>query len=158
MTFTRIAALALLTAVSATALTGCSIGDTLNNERVTEFSTSAELVDTWSKSAPWLPTDATDIITRETPDAEPAVLLATSATALDPDLCVEIERQSGPVFSVDGAPKAYVDTVFACGDWAVIPTDDGWYGWTPNHPDEKAASARLTGCARAPPRPANSER
>jgi len=26
--------------------------------------------------------------------------------------------------------------VFACGSWAMIPTDDGWYGWTPSAPGE----------------------
>lgn len=133
--------LAALSALAVTALTGCTpILDTLQNEATRSYPSSAELVDQWSKAAAWLPDDATQISIRETPDADPAVLLASSATALDPGLCVEVERQSAPVFSVDGAPEPFVDRVFACGDWAVIPTDVGWYGWTPNHPDEKAAS------------------
>ena len=30
--------------------------------------------------------------------------------------------------------------VFAGGTWSVVPTDAGWFGWTPNHPDEAAQS------------------
>lgn len=39
------------------------------------------------------------------------------------------------------APDAYdADTVFACGDWSVIPTGDGWYGWTPNSAEERSTA------------------
>ena len=128
-------------AIALTALTGCApILDTLQNESTSSYSSTSEIVEGWAKKAPWLPDDATAIRVRETPDAEPAVLLATSETDLDPAVCVEVERQSAPVFGVDGAPDPFVDRVFACGDWAVMKTDDGWYGWTPNHPEEKAAS------------------
>lgn len=27
-----------------------------------------------------------------------------------------------------------------CGDWTVISTEDGRFGWTPNDPDERAVS------------------
>lgn len=136
--------LAALSALAVTALTGCApILDTLRNEAASTYPSSAEVVERWEKSAPWLPDDATEIRIRETPDADPAVLLASSETPLDPTLCVEVERQSAPVFSVEGSPDPFVDRVFACGDWAVMPTDNGWYGWTPNHPDEKDASGRL---------------
>ncbi len=143
MTFSRIVPLSLVALAAAAALTGCSLVDTLNNEKVSEFSSAAELSRDWEKSAPWVPSDATGILIRETPDAAPAVLLATSSADLDPALCVETERQSGPVFSVDGAPSPYTDRAFACGDWTVIPTGDGWYGWTPNHPDEQAQAERI---------------
>jgi len=126
------------------ALTGCApILDTLQNEATSSYPSTTAVEEEWGKNAPWLPDDATEISIRETPDADPAVLLASSVEPLDPALCVEVERQSAPVFSVAGSPDPYVDRVFACGDWAVMPTDDGWYGWTPNHPDEKAASGRL---------------
>lgn len=143
MTISRPLPLTLVTLVSTAALTGCSLGDTLNNERVSEFSSTTALADDWEKSAPWLPSDATGIRIRETPDAAPAVLLATSSTDLDPGTCVETERLSSPVFSVDDSPSPYTDLAFSCGDWTVIPTDDGWFGWTPNHPDERAASADI---------------
>ncbi|MBX9472046.1 hypothetical protein [Microcella sp.] len=143
MTISRFVPLTLVALVSAAALTGCSIGDALNNERVSEFSTTTELSQNWERTAPWLPNDATGIRIRETPDAAPAVLLATSSADLDPSVCVETERLSGPVFSVDGAPNPYTDSAYACGDWTVIPSADGWYGWTPNHPDEQAEAERI---------------
>ncbi|WP_210098914.1 hypothetical protein [Microbacterium phyllosphaerae] len=32
-------------------------------------------------------------------------------------------------------------TVFACGDWSVVASDDGWFGWTPNSEEERNAAA-----------------
>lgn len=123
-------------------LAGCSsLTETMRNEASHEFATQAELADGWDRSAPWVPNDAVDISTHESSSGDPASLIAVSGTRLDPTQCVEVERQSSPSFTLDDAPNVYkADTVFACGDWAVVPTGDGWYGWTPNHPDEKAAS------------------
>jgi hypothetical protein len=138
----RIVSLAILATISIAALTGCaSIQGALQKESAVEFDTAADVADEWDNSAPWLPEDATDIRIHQASEGDPAVLLSISDTELDPSLCVEVERQSAATFAVDGAPDSYAaDTVFACGDWAVIPSDNGWYGWTPNHPDEKAAS------------------
>lgn len=147
MTFTPRTRIAAATASLAALLflvplTGCSaVSGIMQREAAHEFATRAELVDGWDKTAPWLPADATAIATRESTTGDPAVLSAVGASALDPAQCAEVDRQSAPVFSLDGAPDVYkTDRVFACGDWAVIVTDDGWYGWTPNHPDEKAQS------------------
>jgi hypothetical protein len=135
----------LTAAVSVVALTGCAgIGDALQNESSVRFDTTAEVTAQWDKTAPWLPEDATGIRIRESVQGDPAVLLSTSAAELDPALCVETERKSAATFSEEWSPDSYVDTVFACGDWAVIPTGTGWYGWTPNHPDEKAASLQTS--------------
>lgn len=132
--------MALIAAVSVVALTGCAgIKDALQNESSVDFGTTAELTAQWGKSAPWLPEDATGIRIHQSVKGDPAILLSTSASELDPSLCVETVRKSAATFSEEWSPDSYVDTVFACGDWAVIPTDTGWYGWTPNHPDEKAA-------------------
>lgn len=143
MTRSRTASLALLSlgaAGSLAILTGCAFGDTINIETESRFDSTGELSANWDRSAPWLPGDATDILIREVRTADSAVLLAASATELDPALCVETDRLSAPMFTVDGAPDPYTDRAFACGAWTVIPTDDGWYGWTPSHPDEQAAS------------------
>lgn len=137
--------LALIAAVSVVALTGCaSIKDALQSESSVEFDTTADVAAQWDKTATWLPEDATDIRIRQSVKGDPAVLLSTSATELDPSLCAETERKSAATFSEEWSPDSYVDTVFACGDWAVIPTETGWYGWTPNHPDEKAASLHVS--------------
>lgn len=134
-------ALAATTAV-ALSLTGCtSIQQMLQHESTGTFADTETLVADWDKTAPWLPADATDISVHESTDGDPASLVATSDAALDLSQCAEVDRQSAPTFAIDGTPNIYkIDTVYACGDWAVVPTDDGWYGWTPNDPDEKAAS------------------
>jgi hypothetical protein len=141
----RSMSLVILGAMSALALAGCAaIGDTLQNESSIEFDTAAEVADEWEDTAPWLPDDATRIQIHQSVGGGPAILLSTSEGELDPSLCVETERKSAATFTQDWSPESYVDTVFACGDWAVIPTETGWYGWTPNHPDERAASLRVS--------------
>lgn len=121
-------------------LTGCTqIVDAMRGEATLEFASPKELGDEWAKDAPWVPADATDIMTRETTDDDAASLIAVSGTALDPAQCVEVDRQSAPMLALPGTPDIYtIDRVFACGDWTVAAVDHGWYGWTPNHPDEKA--------------------
>lgn len=123
-------------------LTGCSgIGDALRQETSHEFATKDQMVEQWAKEAPWLPSDATSILTREATEGDPASLTAVSGTELDPAQCVEVERASAPTFALENTPDVYkIDRVFACGSWAVVATDDGWYGWTPNDPDEQAQS------------------
>ena len=141
-TRTRGAAALALAVIASVSLTGCvSIPQLLQNESSSTFPDAATVAADWDKSAPWLPADATDISVYESTNGDPASLRATSGASLDPAQCVEVDRQSAPTFVLDDTPDVYkIDTVFACGDWAVVPTDDGWYGWTPNHPDEKAAS------------------
>ena len=125
-----------------TALAGCSaVGDALQREASHQFATRDALVDGWEKKASWLPADAESIVTRESTMGAPATLTAVSTSDLDPDQCAEVERRSAPTIVMANTPDVYkIDRVLACGDWAVVETEDGWYGWTPNHPDEKAAS------------------
>jgi len=124
------------------ALTGCTaISDQLHHEVSHRFDSTADVEGNWGKSAPWLPADATDIRTHESTTGDPAILRATTKEQLDPAKCATVERQSAPTFAESWSSKdVYVETVWVCGDWVVIPTDDGWYGWTPSDPDEKAAS------------------
>jgi hypothetical protein len=130
-----------LVAVALISLSGCAVLDVVRHETGGTFDTTMDLTNHWDKSAPWVPADSSDIQTRESTQGDPAILRAVTTSELDPALCVEVERQSGPSFEQDWSVDPYaVDTVWACGDWAVIPTDDGWYGWTPSHPDEKAQS------------------
>lgn len=131
-----IAALALLTAG---VLSGCSM-ETLQNETSDEFETVADLTTAWELPVAWLPENSVDIRTHSAINGDLAIVRATTDESLDPASCAEVERQSGPVYEEDWSPNAYVETAWACGDWTVIPTDDGWYGWTPNHPDERAAA------------------
>jgi hypothetical protein len=143
MTLSRLAPAVLLALASTALLGGCAIGDTLYIETESEFASTAELAADWQKTASWLPDDAIDIRIREAQKADSAVLLATTSSSLDPAMCVETERLSAPMFELDDAPSPYTDRAFACGAWTVIPTDDGWYGWTPSHPDEQAEAERI---------------
>lgn len=128
-----------------TALAGCSAIDEIAYKQKSEmFDTAAALAES-GVNAPWVPADASGIrVTRTTVSgAGDASVLVDSEADLDPALCTEVDRQSAPVYDVEGAPNALkADTVFACGAWSVMPADGGWYGWAPNHPDEAAQAAR----------------
>ncbi|WP_139305238.1 hypothetical protein [Microbacterium hydrocarbonoxydans] len=128
----------------ALALTGCSAYDSLVHKQATStfedadaFSNDADV------DAEWVPADATDITVRTSTveDAADAVILLTSDAALAEE-CAEVERYSAPSWVLDDAPDPYkAKTVFACGDWSVMDTGSGWYGWTPNSEEERDAAA-----------------
>lgn len=124
------------------ALSGCAeLTDQLRNESSKTFESADELHGNWGKEAPWVPADAADITIRENVNAPAAILGFSSATPLD-DSCVETKRQSGPAFAQDWVPDwTTQDSVFVCDEWAVMPTDDGYFAWTPIDPDEQEATA-----------------
>lgn len=124
-------------------LTGCSAYDSLVHKHATStFDDVKAFGDGTDVDADWVPADATAITVRtSTMDkASDAVILLTSGSALADD-CAEVERLSAPAWVLDDAPDPYTaKTVFACGDWTVMATDDGWYGWTPNSDEERSAA------------------
>jgi hypothetical protein len=89
----------------------------------------------------WVPADATGIrfvaATGGSADASPASVRVVTASAL-PDSCTTIPRRSLDSFGEDWAPSSFPDTVSRCGNWAVMRVDDGWFGWTPLAPAERA--------------------
>lgn len=119
-------------------LTGCSaVENLLYGEETHHYDDVETLAEDWSgaTTVEWMPGDASDITIRQSTDGTVAILGFASGEELD---CPEVERLSGPTFGDDWAPSdVYVDTVFACGSWAMIPTDTGWYGWTPSAPGER---------------------
>ena len=134
---------AVLTAAPlALVLSGCSVVDEFAHKmRSASFDTAAELTTEWEGDAAWLPDDATDIEIRESTINKTAVVLASSGDKLDPALCSLVPRQSAPAYELEGSPSVYdVDEVFACGDWAVMASESGWFGWNPSHPDEARQS------------------
>lgn len=138
---------AILTAagllVLSAGVTGCSVVDQLAHKMTTDHHDRFEaLPEDLSAAAPWIPSDATDItVVSSTVDDATTIRLSANDDELDTALCAEADRQSAPTMSMDDAPDVYaVDHVLACGAWSVIPTDDGWFGWTPNHPDEEKQS------------------
>lgn len=140
---TALAAPALI-AVGLLSLTGCSAYDSLVHKQATStFDDVAAFDDGGEVDAEWIPADATAITVRTSTieDAADAVILLSSDSALADD-CAEVERYSAPAWVLDDAPDPYkAKTVFACGDWSVIASGDGWFGWTPNSEEERNAAA-----------------
>lgn len=142
-TVLRAAALgALLTPVALVA-TGCTslVDELVHKEKDLTFADRAALRDGWRGDAGWVPADATEITGTASTDSAVAAILVQSREELDPALCAQTSRRSAPVFALEGAPDVFeMDTVYACGEWAVVATDGGWLGWTPSNPAEEAAS------------------
>lgn len=140
---TALAAPALI-AVGLLSLTGCSAYDSLVHKQVTStFEDVAAFDDGSEVDADWIPADATAITVRTSTieDAADAVILLSSDSDLSAD-CPEVERYSAPSWVLDDAPDPYTaKTVFACGDWSVMASDAGWFGWTPNSEEERNAAA-----------------
>lgn len=123
--------------------TGCSslIDELVYKEKHLSFTDAAALADGWDRTPAWIPGDAKDIAGSASTQAADAALLLRSDEELDPALCTVVPRQSAPVYALSDAPNVYeMDEVYACGEWSVVATKDGWLGWTPNHPDEAAQS------------------
>jgi hypothetical protein len=120
-------------------LAGCTAADDLLHGSIT---TTADGRDDISGGAPaWVPEDASDIRVVSGSRGDATSMLLTSSADLDPAVCVEVPRLSAPTMQVEGAPDVYdkkVTTVFSCGDWSVLASPDGWYGWTPATEDDAA--------------------
>ena len=139
----KLAPLAIL-AVAALSLTGCSaVTDLLYKESESTFFDATELRSDWGKAdtVDWLPDDALEISIRESIAGDPAVMRFSSDEGLAADDCAQTERLSIPVFVDDWMPDdddiVKLDTVWACGDWAVADIDGYWFGWTPSAPGEQ---------------------
>lgn len=132
-----------LIVVGALSLSGCSAFDSIVHKQSTStFDDAAAFAKGAGVDADWIPADSSQITVRTSTveKAEDAVILLISASDLA-DACTEVERQSAPSWTLDGAPDPYkAKTVFVCGDWSVMATDGGWYGWTPNSDGERAAA------------------
>lgn len=143
--FLRPALLATGLLTAALALQGCAALDSIAHKKHSStFPTVTALQEESDLDIAWMPGDATDIRVVQSTlagAADASVLLTSTTSALDPEVCAEVDRQSGPSYTIEGAPSVYASsTVFACGDWSVIAAPDGWFGWTPNAPDEAALS------------------
>ncbi len=134
-TISRVAVATGAVALLAASLTGCTIVDeVLHGERPASYDSAADVPE--ELGLDWAPADATDIDVIASSRAEgTATVLLTSSSDL-PDDCVLVPRESGPTMTLTDEerelPETYKATeVQLCGDWAVLPTADGWYGWTP---------------------------
>ncbi|WP_150307747.1 hypothetical protein [Planctomonas psychrotolerans] len=129
----------------ASTLAGCTMtNDAVYKTRTTTFDSH----DSMAGDIPgWIPTDATAITRVQARDGDATSILLTSAEEPDADLCTTTPRLSAPTMQIAGAPDVYGtdgDTVFSCGDWTVMVSPDGWYGWTPVTEDPAAAPPAAT--------------
>lgn len=136
----RAGAAIALSALFLTALSGCAaVDDMLHKQETATFADKAAFDAGAKTAADWLPADATNITERRsTENAGIAVILLTSKSEL-PDTCKDAERRSAPTLNLDGAPDIYDPkntAAHVCGDWTVMKSDGGWYGWTPNVEDQ----------------------
>jgi hypothetical protein len=116
--------------LAAAGLSGCTVVTDAMNKSVTTTADSRE--DLSGDIPAWVPADATKITRVAGGNGEAATILLTSAKELDTGTCVATPRLSAPTMQIDDAPDVYSeDEVLSCGDWAVIPSAGGWYGWTP---------------------------
>ncbi|RLP82907.1 hypothetical protein D9V34_06565 [Mycetocola lacteus] len=138
---TRIPARILALAGAALALsitvTGCAgFDEMVTRTKAASFQDRDALIKS-GITADWVPADAHRIRGARSLDNADMSVLISSKTKLDPRKCPRKQRQSTPSFVLAGAPNAYAaKEVYACGEWSVIPTRNGWFGWTPNHPQE----------------------
>ena len=129
----RLAAALATVSVAGVTLTGCSvIRDSLSDMHEESFSTYQSAKDGWRGSdiPAWIPADATDLHNRATGKGDNISVRVT--TDSDPvGECVEEERFTIAALNADWTPEKFPDEVLICGDYAVMPVEDGWFAWTP---------------------------
>lgn len=141
--FRRTIGLVTLSILAGVSLAGCSLVDELAHKKTSESYDSASAFEEASDvEAAWIPADATQIVIARSTSADDVSILLRSSSELDAEACVEVARSSAPSYYIKDSPDVYDhDEVFACGAWSIVRADTGWFGWTPNHPDERRAAA-----------------
>jgi hypothetical protein len=131
---------AILFVAATLALSGCAAIDDLVNRQATHtYDDKDHFGADASVDAGWIPADATEITLRTPAEnaGDVAVILLVSDAEL-PESCLEAERKSAPMLSIDGAPDVYEpknSKIHVCDDWTVMEAANGWFGWTPNNGD-----------------------
>lgn len=76
----------------------------------------------------WIPLDASDLRNLATNDETVSVIRVVSESPLAGD-CTTTDRRGIPTLAADWSTQSWPDQVQLCGDYEVIPMDDGWLGW-----------------------------
>jgi len=119
--------------IAGAALTGCSaVRDALSDMHEESFTTYESAKDGWRGSAipEWIPADSTDLHNRATGKGDNISVRVTTDSQPSGE-CVEEERFTIAALNADWTPQKFPDTVLICGDYAVMPYEDGWFAWTP---------------------------
>ncbi|WP_210505374.1 hypothetical protein [Naasia sp. SYSU D00057] len=134
---TSVAAVAFAGCALLIALTGCAqLTDLVEKRHEERFDTYAQAADGWVgvEMPSWIPDDATHLHNVATTDESQSLIRVTSDSEL-PDVCSPAERSGMPALTVDWAPtedwtvEDWPDEVALCGDYEVVPYEDGWIGW-----------------------------
>jgi hypothetical protein len=143
-TYTRFLLVPSVVILAAGALSGCSVVQDAMSNSVT---TTANSRDELSGDVPaWIPADATGITQVRGSKGDAVSILLTSTKDLETGACVATPRLSAPTVQVENAPDVYSEKeVFSCGDWAVVPSPNGWYGWTPASENAAVPSTKKNG-------------
>lgn len=111
-------------------LAGCTaIDDVLSRQHREDFDTYDVAAEGWvGVDIPsWIPDDATDLRNLATTDETVAVIRVVSDSPLTD--CEPAERRGLPALAADWSTQEWPDEVQRCGDYEVMPMDDGWLGW-----------------------------
>jgi hypothetical protein len=113
------------------ALTGCvQVSDVFSKQHREDFATYEAAVDGWvGVGIPaWIPEDATDLRNIATLDETVAVIRVVTEADLA-GTCEAVPREGIPQLIADWSTEVWPDEVQLCGDYEVMPMDDGWLGW-----------------------------
>lgn len=112
------------------ALTGCAQLDRMVSQQHEEsFPTYAAAEEGWvGVDIPaWIPGDATELRNVATFDETVAVMRVVADE--EPSGCVTAERRGIPALAAEWSTQEWPDEVLRCGEYEVMPMDDGWLGW-----------------------------
>ena len=113
------------------AVTGCTQIDNLLSQQHEEvFTTYQQAERDWvGVDVPsWIPDDATDLRNLATFDETVSVIRVVTDSDLAGE-CAPGDRSGIPVLEADWSTQDWPDRVQRCGDYEVMPMDDGWLGW-----------------------------
>lgn len=112
------------------ALAGCAgIQHVLQHEHEETFATYSAAEKGWVgvDMPSWIPDDATDLHNLATDNESVSVVRVTTST--EPVGCTDGPRHGIPSLTADWSSQEWPDQVLNCGDYEVMPLDDGWLGW-----------------------------
>lgn len=113
------------------ALAGCAqISDLLTHRHEESFATYQTAARDWvGVDIPqWIPDDATDLRNRATTDETVAIIRVVTDSPLAGE-CATADRRGLPALDPEWSTDRWPAQVQRCGDYEVIPMEDGWLGW-----------------------------
>ena len=125
------AAVAFATGLAVLALTGCAeIHNLVSKQHEEQFATYSAAAEDWKgvDIPGWIPDDATDLRNVATLDETVSVVRVVTSSDLAGS-CETTPREGIPQLAVDWSTEEWPLEVQVCGDYEVMPMQDGWLGW-----------------------------